>query len=89
MDKKGKIAHTHWQYASPLCCSVMKLDADPLGPLGLPPRVVEVKSLTRWSQTPPAHGGLLADYSLSGELPAHKHCPFPYNPTLNHKIVLW
>lgn len=66
----------------------MKLDAV-ADPLGLVPRVVEIKSLTRWSQTPPAHGGLLADYSLSGELPAHKHCPFPYNPTLNHKIVLW
>ncbi|XP_026280834.1 protein GDAP2 homolog isoform X2 [Frankliniella occidentalis] len=67
---------------------LMKLDMGPLGHgPGLGPRVVEVKSLTRWSQTPPAHGGLLADYS--GELPAHKHCPFPYNPTLNHKVVLW
>jgi len=58
-----------------------------MDPLGMSLRRTEVSSLTRWSQVPPATN--MADYSNSGEPPAHAVSPFHYNPTVNHRIILW
>lgn len=56
-------------------------------PLGVPSDIVVSADLQRWSEATPAH--YLTDYSAIGEPPKHSKSPFPYDPELNHKIVVW
>lgn len=53
-------------------------------PLGKAPSVVSVTNLKRWSQTAPAHH---PDHCFTNN--NHPLSPFPYNPTLNDRIILW
>jgi hypothetical protein len=55
-------------------------------PLGVASDVVHPNDLPRWSEIAPAH--YLTDYSASGA-PKHNNSPFPYDPEINHKIILW
>lgn len=56
-------------------------------PLGLPSEIVVPNALKRWSDTHPLHH--LVDYGAGGEPPKHPTSPFPFDPELNHKIILW
>lgn len=56
-------------------------------PLGVAPNIVVPIDLTRWSDTTPAQ--YLTDYSSIGEVPKYSVSPFPFDPELNHKIILW
>lgn len=55
-------------------------------PLGVAPDIVLPQDLVRWSDVDPAH--YLTDYSAIGET-KHNTSPFPYDPEINHKIILW
>nr|CAD7424126.1 unnamed protein product [Timema monikensis] len=57
----------------------MRLVMDPLGKAA---EIVEVDSLKRWSHSPAVH-------HLTGEEKNQSDSPFPYNPQINDKIVLW
>ncbi|KAL3279993.1 hypothetical protein HHI36_017499 [Cryptolaemus montrouzieri] len=56
-------------------------------PLGVASDLVLPNHLPRWSDTAAFH--LHTDYSSTGETPAHSRPPFPYDPEINHKIILW
>lgn len=56
-------------------------------PLGIPTNMVVPSSLKRWSDTVPLHH--LVDYEATGESPKHAISPFPFDPELNHKIIIW
>lgn len=55
-------------------------------PLGVVPEVAIPSNLKRWSESIPPH---LTDYSVFGEAPRHETSPFPFDPELNNKIILW
>lgn len=55
-------------------------------PLGLAPDVILPNNLERWSDLNPSH--YMTDYSAIGET-RHAVSPFPYDPDINHKIILW
>lgn len=56
-------------------------------PLGVAQDIVLPANLRRWGDTTPSH--YLTDYSAIGESPRHSESPFPYNPEVNSKVVLW
>lgn len=56
-------------------------------PLGVAPDVVYPGDLKRWSEVTPSHH--LTDYSTAGEVPKHHVSPFPCDPEINHKVILW
>lgn len=56
-------------------------------PLGVAPTIVVPASLQKWSDTSPTP--YLTDYSVVGEAPRHAVSPFPCNPEINRKIILW
>ncbi|XP_075211843.1 protein GDAP2 homolog isoform X2 [Lycorma delicatula] len=53
-------------------------------PLGIAPSVVSVSDLKRLSQSAPAHHPAQCNMNNN-----HPLSPFPFNPSLNDKIVLW
>lgn len=55
-------------------------------PLGVAPDILLPNTLQRWSDLNSAH--YLTDYSAIGET-RHNVSPFPYNPDLNYKMILW
>ncbi|XP_049821406.1 protein GDAP2 homolog isoform X2 [Aethina tumida] len=55
-------------------------------PLGVAPDIVLPQNLERWSETNSIHN--LTDYSAIGQA-KHETSPFPYDPEINHKIILW
>lgn len=55
-------------------------------PLGVAPGIVQPQDLIRWADISPPH--YLTDYSSLGES-NHATSPFPFDPELNHKIILW
>lgn len=56
-------------------------------PLGVAPDVILPINLRRWSDTKPSH--YLTDYSVIGETPRHIDSPFPYDPEVNSKVIVW
>lgn len=56
-------------------------------PLGVATDIILPHDLQRWSEIAPAH--YMTDYSVTGECPNHNTSPFPYDPEINHKIILW
>lgn len=52
--------------------------------LGVDEKLVDIDDLTRWSQTKPHQHTFLYDQVNSDD-----HSPFPFDPTLNDKLVLW
>ncbi|KAH0813264.1 hypothetical protein GEV33_009527 [Tenebrio molitor] len=66
--------------------AVMRIKCLYQEPLGVASDVVHPNDLPRWSEIAPAH--YLTDYSASGA-PKHNNSPFPYDPEINHKIILW
>lgn len=52
--------------------------------LGVDDKIVELPDLTRWSQTKPHQHTFLYD---QGGIDDKSH--FPFDPSLNYKLILW
>jgi hypothetical protein len=65
-------------------CYSMRLETEQDLQGGLTPEIVEVTSLKRWSDIPPLPLG--PPINPSDNL---QPSPFPFEPRLNDKIVLW
>ncbi|KAK9884888.1 hypothetical protein WA026_009124 [Henosepilachna vigintioctopunctata] len=56
-------------------------------PLGVASDIVLPNQLLRWCDSVAIN--FHTDYSATGEAPAHDKPPFPFDPEINHKIILW
>lgn len=65
---------------------LMRIKMNP-EPLGVAAEVIVPSNIRRWSDTPPSQ--YLTDYSVIGETPRHIDSPFPYDPEINSKLILW
>lgn len=54
--------------------------------LGVNDNIVNVGDLQKWSQLPPLYQQTIYNEENEDDL---TESPFPYNPTLNDKVVLW
>lgn len=54
--------------------------------LGVNDNIVNVGDLRKWNQLPPLYQQTLYNEENEDDL---AESPFPYNPTLNDKVVLW